>query len=164
MRLRVLAVVALVVGMLHLGAQDNTIDDRRKTGTGSSSHAAIRTDSQHEFEVIRWNKLLKDMKAELNVDDPEIDRVIDGQRKSILSIVCLGKTDKKFGLMGLHWDQRKTRKIELFEVSKNRYLVVKVEEYVETKAPYGDWYLEEELSRRFVISPSVGQLIIGKFP
>ena len=164
MRLRVLTVVAPIIGILHLGAQDNTTHDRRKTGTRSSSHSAIRTHSQHEFEVIRWPKLLKDMKAELNVDDPKIDRVVDGRRKSILSIACLGKTEKRYGIRGIPWAQRRTRKIELFEVGDNRYLVVKVEEYVEVKAPLGDWHLERESSRRFVQSPSVGQVIIGKFP
>ena len=164
-RLRVLTAIALVVGTVQLGAQDQTAHDTRTTGARSSPHTEDRTQSQHEFEVISWDKLLKAMKAELDFSDPDIDLVPDGTRKSILSIECLGKTDEKHGFKRLPWDQRKTRRIELFKVDDNRYLVVKAEDYVEVKAPWGGaWRLEEESSREIVRSPSVGQVITGELP
>lgn len=164
MRLPALTLIALSVGILHLKAQDEATHGRRTTGAGSSSHSATQTHIQYEFEAINWDKLLKDMKAELNVTEPDIDRVVDGHRKSVLFVTCLGKTDRRYGVGKLRWDQRKIRRIELFEVGDNEYLVVNVEEYVEVKSPWEEWRLEEELSRRFVQSPSVGQVITGKFP
>ena len=163
-RLPVLTVVVLFVGTLQLGAQDQTPQDRRTTVTRGSPGSEVQTHSQHEFEAISWDTLLDDMKAELKVNEPDIDRVPDGHRKSILSIECLGKTDEKHGFKRLPWDQRKTRRIELFEVDENKYLVVKAEEYVEVKAPWGDWRLEEESSRGVVRSPAVGQVITGELP
>lgn len=164
MRRTTLAGVALIVGTWCLGAQDQTTHDRRTTVSSSSPHSVIRTHFQLEFESISWDKLLEAMKAELKVNEPDINRVHDGPRMSILSIVCLGKTEEKHGIMRVTWDQRKTRRIELFEVGKNMYLVVRAEEYVEVKAPLGEWILEEELSRGWIQSPSVGQVITGEFP
>ena len=164
MRLPPLAVIALLAGIFHLGAEDETNHDRGTTGTSSSSHSVARIHIQYEFEAITWDKLLKDMKAELNVDEPDINRVFDGPRRSILSIVCFGKTDRRYGVGRLRWDQRKTRKIELFEVGYDMNLVVKVEEYVEVKSPWEDWHVEDDSSRGFVHSPSLGQVITGKFP
>ena len=126
MRLTPLAAIALVAGVFHLGAEDETNHDRRTTETSSGSHSAIQTQVQHEFESIGWDKLLKDMKADLNVDEPDIDRVFDGPRRSVLSISCSGKTDRRYGAGRIRWDQRKIRRIELFEVGYDMNLVVKV--------------------------------------
>lgn len=164
MRRIALAVIALIAGTGHLGAQDRTTHDRRTTVSSSSPHSPIRTHFQLEFESISWDQLLKDMKAELKVNEPDIDRVHDGPRRSVLSIVCLGKTEEKHGLLRLAWDQRKIRRIELFEVGENTYLVVRAEEYVEVKARLGEWRLDEELSGGWIQSPSVGQVITGEFP
>ena len=164
MRLSALTLIALSVGILHLKAQDEATHGRRTTGAGSGSHSATQTHIQYEFEAIRWDKLLKDMKAELNVDEPDINRVFDGPRRSVLFIACLGKTDRRYGVGKFRWDQRKIRRIELFEVGYDMNLVVKVEEYVEVKPPWGDWHVEDESSRGFVQLPSLGQVITGKFP
>lgn len=164
MRRTALTVIALIAGTGHLDAQDRTTHDRRTTVSSGSPHPAARTYFQHKFEAINWDDLLNDMKAELRVNEPDIGLAHDGPKRSILSIACLRKTEEKYGLLRLAWDQRKVRRIELFEVGENKHLVVRVEEYVEIKAPYGDWSLDKKLSIGWIQSPSVGQIITGKFP
>lgn len=168
-RLSALTIIVLIAATVYLGAQDEPTQEPQSTVASSTPHLAYRNLSEEEDMEIEWDQLLVEMKTELEVNgkaqaEPTIDRVFEGPRKSVISIESLGKTVAKHGLLRLPWDQRTTRRIELFELSNEKYLVVQAEEFVEVKAPYGDWYLEKEQSRRFVQTPVVGQVITGNLP
>ena len=164
-----LTIIILVTAAMYLGAQE---EHARKTqaAVGSSiPHSANRRPSEQEDAEIGWTQLRAELETELLVGGNaqatlKINRVPDGSRKSVLSVEVLGKTVAKHGLLRLSWDQRTTRRIELFELSTERYLVVKAEEYVEVKAPYGDWRLQNEQSRDYVRTPIAGQVITGRIP
>ena len=164
-----LTIIILVTATMYLGAQE---EHARKTqaAVGSSiPHSANRSPSEQEDAEIGWTQLRAELETELIVGGNaqatlKISRVPDGPRKSVLSVEVLGKTVAKHGLLRLSWDQRTTRRIELFELSTERYLVVKAEEYVEVKAPYGDWRLQNEQSRDYVRTPIAGQVITGRIP
>ena len=168
-RLSALTIIVLIVGTFYLGAQGEPAQDGLAPAASSNSPSESRPVDEHEVVEIRWNQLLNDLETEFAVDGEAqsklgIDRVPDGPRKSVLSIASLGKTAERHGLLRLPWDQRKTRRIELFEVGNERYLVVKDEEYVEVKAPFGEWYLEKEQPMHSVLTSLVGQVITGKIP
>lgn len=168
-RLSVLTIIVLVVGTFYLGAQGEPAQDGRAPVASSNPTSESRYVDERQVVEIGWNQLLNDLEAELAVDGEAqsklgIDRVPDGPRKSVLSATSLGKTAELHGLLRLPWDQRKTRRIELFELGNERYLVVKDEEYVEVKAPFGEWYLENEQPMHSVLGSLVGQVITGKLP
>lgn len=164
-----LTIIVLVTGGMYLGAQEKPTRKTEAAVGSSIPHSANRGPSEQEDAEIGWTQLRAELETEFIVGRNaqatlKINRVPDGLRKSVLSVKVLGKTVAKHGLLRLPWDQRTTRRIELFELSNERYLVIKAEEYVEVKAPYGDWRLQNEQSRDYVRRPIVGQVITGRIP
>ena len=154
---------------MYLGAQEEPTRKTQAAVGSSIPHSANSGPSEQEDAEIGWTQLRAELETELIVGGNaqatlKINRVPDGSRKSVLSVEVLGKTVTKHGLLRLSWDQRTTRRIELFELSNERHLVIKTEEYVDVKAPYGDWRLQNEQSRGYVRRPIVGQVITGRIP
>ena len=168
-RLLALTIIVLIAGAVNLGAQGEPTRETQATVGGSPPHPQNRYLSKQEYPEIGWTQLVAKLKTEFKgreESQPTLttNRVPDGARKSVLFVKVLGKTATKHGLLGTPWDQRTTRRIELFELGNERYLVVQAKEQVEVRAPYGNWHLEEEQFTRFIQTPAAGQVITGNLP
>ena len=124
--------------------------------------------AQDEFHLesrldaaVQWHDLRKQMGGEVNIS-VEVQDAQDTLPVVAISMERETVASEGRGFLGLKWQQRQIANMELIQVGDDLFIVASAEGQILSKAPLGEWHVEEEGPLPdFYTGPRVGGVIRG---